>query len=137
MNYWLLKTEPTDYSYDDLVREKRAAWDGVRNNQALIYLREMKKGDRAFVYHTGKEKQVVGICDVVRGSYPDPEAENERFVLVDVRAASRLAKAVTLSDIKADKRFADFKLVRNSRLSVMPVSLEQWTLILAMADSAS
>lgn len=135
MAYWLFKEEPTHYSYDDLVRDKKTVWDGVRNNLALKHLREVKKGDLAFYYHTGNEKEVVGVAEVVRGAYPDPEQEDERFVVIDVKPKSRLPKPVPLTAIKADKRFADFPLVRISRLSVMPVTPEQWKWIEAMASA--
>lgn len=121
MNYWLLKTEPGSYSFDDLTHEGRAAWDGVRNPQALIFLRRMAPGDRTFIYHTGKEKQVVGLATVVTAAYPDPKAGDERFAVVDVEAGERLPRPVTLVEIKADDSMADFHLVRFSRLSVMPV----------------
>ena len=133
MAYWLFKEEPSHYSYDDLVRDRKATWNGVENNLALKHLREVKKGDHVFFYHTGDEKAVVGVMEVTRGSYPDPEAEDERLVAVDVKPLRRLARPVTLAEIKADKRFADFPLVRMSRLSVMPVTSEQWRWIEALA----
>lgn len=132
MNYWLLKTEPGDYSYSDLVNEKKAVWDGVRNNQALVFLRNIKKGDQAFIYHTGKEKAIVGVADVVRAAYPDPDQDDPRFVVVDIKAKKQLENAVTLAAIKADPDFVDFHLVRISRLSVMPVTNIMWKKILAM-----
>lgn len=134
MNYWLLKTEPGDYSYVDLEEDQRAVWEGVRNNQALVFLRKIKKGDQAFVYHTGKEKAVVGVADVVREAYPDPDEEDPRFVVVDVSAKKKLKKAVSLAAIKSDPDFADFHLVRISRLSVMPVTSKMWKKILAMSS---
>ena len=134
MNYWLLKTEPGDYSYFDLEEDQRAVWEGVRNNQALVFLRKIKKGDQAFVYHTGKEKAVVGVADVVREAYPDPDEENPRFVVVDIIAKMKLKKAVSLAAIKSDPDFADFHLVRISRLSVMPVTSKMWKKILAMSS---
>ncbi len=134
MNYWLLKTEPGDYSYFDLEEDQRAVWEGVRNNQALIFLRKIKKGDQAFVYHTGKEKAVVGVADVVREAYPDPDEEDPRFVVVDISAKKKLKSAVSLAAIKSDPDFADFHLVRISRLSVMPVTDKMWKKILAMSS---
>ena len=126
MNYWLLKTEPGDYSFDDLQRHKKTVWDGVRNNQALKCLREIQLGDLAFIYHTGREKQIVGVAEVVRAAYPDPKQWDEKLVVVDIKDKERLPKPVTLADIKADESFADFHLVRMPRLSVMPVAPELW-----------
>lgn len=132
MNYWLLKTEPGDYSYFDLEKDVKAVWDGVGNNQALIFLRSMKKGDQTFVYHTGKEKAIVGVAEVVRGAYPDPGQDDPKLVVVDIKSKAQLKNAVSLAIIKADPDFADFHLVRNSRLSVMPVTNKMWKKILAM-----
>lgn len=126
MNYWLLKTEPEDYSYDDLLHEKRATWDGVRNNQALGYMRNMIKGDQVMIYHTGKEKAIVGLAEVASDAYPDPSQDDPKMVVIDIRAKKRLPDSVTLKDVKSVKSFADFLLVRNSRLSVMPVEKEIW-----------
>ena len=126
MNYWLLKTEPSDYSFSDLVRDKRTVWDGVGNNQALLFLRRMNKGDRAFIYHTGKDKFIAGVADVVRGPYADPELADEKRVVVDLRAVQSVPEPVTLAAIKGEAAFADFHLVRISRLSVMPVTTNQW-----------
>ena len=133
MNHWLLKTEPSDYSYDDLVRDKHTIWDGVANNQALIFLREMKKGDSAFIYHTGKERAIVGIAGVTRGPYPDPKLDNDKLVVVGVTARLRVPHPVTLAAIKSDPAFADFHLVRISRLSVMPVLPAMWKKLCTMA----
>lgn len=137
MAYWLLKSEPDVYSFDDLVRDKRTEWDGVKNNQALIHLRNMKKGDEALIYHTGKERQAIGLATVVEAAYPDPAEENERFVQVDVRVGKRLAHPVTLSAIKADGGFEGFDLLRISRLSVVPVSAAHWKRLLKMAERPS
>jgi len=126
VNYWLLKTEPGDYSFSHLVREGRTVWDGVRNNQALMYLRKIAKGDRAFIYHTGKDKHIAGIAEVVRSPYPDPEQDDEKLVVVDVKAREPVPEPVRLADIKADEAFADFHLVRISRLSIMPVPAALW-----------
>lgn len=128
MTTYLLKTEPGDYSWDDLVREKRTAWTGVANAAAQMHMRAIKKGDEVLLYHTGSEKCIVGLAKVVRGAYPDPDNPGEtaagetKFVLVDIAPlrAARTADA-TLAAIKADRRFADFALVRESRLSAMPV----------------
>lgn len=127
MAYWLFKEEPDHYSLEALFRDKRAVWAGVGNNLALKHLHSVQKGDRVFYYHTGKEKAVVGVMEVVKGPYPDPERDDARFVVVDVKPISRLARPVSLAEIKANPKFADFALVRMSRLSVMPVTDKQWT----------
>lgn len=130
---WLFKTEPGDYSYADLERDGRTAWDGVGNNLALKHLREVQRGDRAFIYHTGAEKQIIGIANVVSEPYPDPTAGDPRRVVVDVVPAERLAQPVGLAAIKADTFFADFALVRIPRLSVMPVARDQWNRLVRMS----
>lgn len=122
---WLLKTEPGTYSYDDLEREGQAVWDGVTNPVALKNLRAMKAGDRAFVYHTGDERAVVGRAEVVKTAYPDPRGDNDRLVVVDLKAAGRLARPVTLDEIKKLPVFADSPLVRQGRLSVVPLTAAQ------------
>jgi predicted RNA-binding protein with PUA-like domain len=135
MAYWLLKTEPEDYSWDNLVKRGRKgeAWTGVRNFSARGHLKEMKKGDRAFVYHTGDEKQVVGVAEVIAEQYPDPTAKkDEPWVVVDVAAIEPLPKPVTLADVKADNRFKDMALVKYGRLSVQPVTPEHWKAICKM-----
>ena len=126
---WLLKTEPGEYSFDDLESEGRGCWDGVRNPVALRNLRLMKKGDRVFVYHTGGEKAVVGTAEVVRDAYPDPKGKNERLVVVDVEPRGRLARPVTLAEMKAIAELAESPLVRQGRLSVVPVTAAQWKAI--------
>lgn len=131
MTYWLLKTEPSDYSYDDLENEPAGTvWDGVRNNAALKYLRDMEKGDRAIVYHTGDVRAAVGVAEVTSDPYPDPEAGDERMMVVDVAADFRLATPVPLADLRDEERFADHPLLRNSRLSVMDLTPELWEEIL-------
>lgn len=131
MTYWLLKTEPSDYSYDDLEAEPAGTvWDGVRNNTALQYLRDMKKGDRAIVYHTGNVRAAVGVAEVTSDPYPDPRGDDERFVVVDVAADFRLDEPVPLADLRDDERFADHPLIRNSRLSAMDLTPEIWEEIL-------
>lgn len=132
-HYWLLKTEPTVYSYDDLVKEKKTVWSGVSNNAALKHLRSMKKGDLAFIYHTGDEKAVVGIAEVVSGPYPDPGAGDPKLVVVDLKPKGLLKNPVSLAAIKADPRFTGFALVRIARLSVMPVDKPVWDSILTMS----
>jgi len=126
---WLLKTEPSAYSYDDLEKEGRTRWDGVKNPAALRNLRAMKKGDRVFVYHTGGEKAVVGTAEVVREAYPDPKAKGGRLVAVDIEPRGRLARAVTLPEIKAMPELAESPLVRQGRLSVVPLTAAQWDAI--------
>lgn len=126
MAKWLFKTEPDDYSYTDLEHDGHTIWDGVKNNWALKNLREVKKGDQALIYHTGKERAVAGVAEVVSDPYPDPEAGDSKLVVVDVVPAGAWPQPVTLASIKADSAFSDFALVRFSRLSVMPVSPATW-----------
>ena len=126
---WLLKTEPEAYSYDQLEEEGSTCWDGVKNPAALKNIREMKAGDRAFVYHTGKEKAVVGIAKVVKAAYPDPESKNPKLVVVDIKAERRLGRPMTLAEIKALPVFEDSPLVRQGRLSVVPLTAKQWRTI--------
>ena len=133
MPHFLLKTEPATFSYADLVRERRSVWDGVANPVALKHLRAMKAGDEVLIYHTGKEKAAVGIARVVKAAYPDPTADDPKLVVVDLEPVRPLDAPVSLATIKADRRFAGWELVRVPRLSVMPVSEEQWTWILALA----
>jgi predicted RNA-binding protein with PUA-like domain len=132
MNYWLLKTEPDTYSWDTLVKEKKGSWDGVRNFQARTNMKAMKKGDVAFIYHTGDEKAIVGIAKVLKEHYPDPA--DEAWVVVDLVPEKKLKNPVTLSQIKADKRFTDMVLVRASRLSVQPVKEDEYKLILKLSE---
>jgi predicted RNA-binding protein with PUA-like domain len=134
MAFWLLKTEPSVYSYGDLERDEKTVWDGVGNNTALKNLRAMKKGDRVFIYHSGDEKCIVGVAELVSGAYSDPQKDDPRFVVVDLKAKKRLKNTVSLADVKARKTFEDFALVRISRLSVMPVSPAQWKTLLTMSD---
>lgn len=126
MAYWLMKTEPDEFSYADLEQRGREPWNGVRNAVALKHMRAMKPGDTFLFYHTGNEKAIVGVGRVTTEPYPDPTAENEKFVIVDTAPAYRFAVPVTLAAIKADERFANWELVRQSRLSVMPVREEMW-----------
>jgi len=132
---WLFKEEPTHYGYDALVKDRTAVWSGVKNPLAQKHLRSVKKGDAIFYYHTGDEKAVVGIARATGDAYPDPKDKTGKASVVDVAPVKKLARPVTLAEIKADKRFADFALVRMSRLSVMPVSGDQWKWILAMAGA--
>jgi len=127
MTTYLLKTEPGDYAYDDLVGEKKTIWDGVKNNAALIHLRAMRTGDEALIYHTGNEKRIAGLAAVVSDPYKDPQHPGEtrdgapKFAVVDIKPVKAATKEATLADIKADPRFEGFDLVRQPRLSVMPV----------------
>src|SRR5437868_2097137 len=136
MAYWLLKTEPETFSWDDQVKRgaKGEPWTGVRNFIAKKNLRAMKKGEHAFFYHTGDEKQVVSIVEVIRESYPDPTDPTGKFVAVDVKAVAPLARPVTLAEIKADKRLADMVLARNPRLSVQPVAATEWKIVCRMGE---
>jgi predicted RNA-binding protein with PUA-like domain len=126
MAYWLFKEEPEHYSFDDLLRDKQAVWSGVENPVALKHLRSVQKGDHIFYYHTGKQKAIVGVMEAVKDSYPDPKRDDDRFVVVDVKPVRRLDRSVSLAEIKSNPKFADFALVRISRLSVMPVKDEYW-----------
>jgi predicted RNA-binding protein with PUA-like domain len=134
MAYWLLKSDPETYGFPDLERDKTTVWDGVRNNLALRYLKQMKKGDHALIYHSGKDKQIEGIAQLTREAYTDPKRGDPKLVVVDLKVTRRLARPVTLSQIKADPDFARFSLVRMSRLSVMPVPEELWEKLLKMGD---
>ena len=134
MARWLLKTEPTHYSYADLERDKKTVWDGVSNNLALKNLRMMKKGDEAFIYHTGDEKQLVGIAEVISNPYPDPREHDVKLAVLDLKPQRKLKCGVTLAEIKSDKALKNFDLVRLPRLSVMAVSDEQWKRLLEMAE---
>jgi len=132
LNHWLLKTEPSTYSFADLERDGSAVWDGVSNPVALKHLRLMKRGDLVFIYHTGAEKQIVGVATVTRNAYPDPKEEDPRLVVVDLKPRERLPRPVTLAEVKACAEFRDFELVRIGRLSVMPVSEPRWGKLLQM-----
>lgn len=132
MATWLVKSEPDTWSWDDMVKAKATEWDGVRNNQAALHLKAMRKGDQALFYHSGEERRVVGIVQVTKEAYPDPGDPAGRFVMVDVKAVKPVPRPVTLAAIKADPRFKDFALVKFSRLSVMPVAPEHWKAILAL-----
>ena len=131
---WLFKEEPSNYSFDELVKDKKTVWSGVRNPVAQRNLRSVKKGDRIFYYHTGDEKSVVGIARALGDAYPDPADKTGKAHVVDLAPVKRLKRPVTLAEIKADKRFADFPLTYMPRLSVMPVTDAQWKMIAAMAE---
>jgi predicted RNA-binding protein with PUA-like domain len=133
MNYWLLKTEPEAYSFDDLQRDGATVWDGVSNNAALLHLRTMQPGDQVLIYHTGSERRAVGLAEVTSAPYPDPRQNDPKLVVVDIRPLRPLPQPVTLAAIKADPAFADFALVRQGRLSVVPVPPALWQRLLALA----
>ncbi len=134
MPRFLIKTEPSEYSYDDLERDKRTVWSGVAAAPALIHLRAMKKGDLAFVYHTGDERRIVGIAKVAGDPYPDPKLKNEKMAVVEIQPVRRLKNPVTLTAIKSVKSLATMPLVRIGRLSVQPVSDNEWETILSMSQ---
>jgi predicted RNA-binding protein with PUA-like domain len=135
MNYWLAKSEPETYSWALLVQEGRTAWTGVRNYTARNNLRAMKTGDAVFFYHSGDEKSVVGVARVVRESYPDPTADEGDWSAVDLAPVKPVTRPVALSQIKSDKILQDMKLVKQSRLSVSPVTREQFARLLELAET--
>ena len=135
-SFWLLKTEPDHYSYADLERDGATVWDGVSNNAALLHIRNMRPGDLALIYHTGDERQAVGLAEVTSAPYPDPKESDPKLVVVDVKPLRRLPQPVTLAAVKADPAFADFALVRQGRLSVVPATDAQWARLLAMAGES-
>lgn len=137
MNYWLLKSEPSSYSWEQLVKDGRTHWNGVRNFQAAANLKAMKKGDQAFFYHSNEGKEIVGIVEITREAYPDPGDAEGRFVMVDVKPLKPVKAPVSLAAIKAEPKLADFKLVRQGRLSVVPVTTEEWRLICKMGQTAA
>jgi predicted RNA-binding protein with PUA-like domain len=134
---WLFKEEPANYSFDALVKDKKAVWSGVKNPLAQKHLRSVKKGDDIFYYHTGDQKSVVGIARAMGDAYPDPADKTGKAAVVDVAPVKKLARPVTLAEIKADPAFKDFALVRISRLSVMPVTADQWRRIEKLSTSSA
>jgi predicted RNA-binding protein with PUA-like domain len=134
MAAWLLKTEPNVYSWEDLERDRRTVWDGVRNNAALKHMRSVRAGDQALVYHSGEERAAVGLARIATAPYPDPRAGDPRLVVFDLEPVRRLPRPVTLAEVKADPAFAGFALVREPRLSVMPVPPALWKRLLALAE---
>ena len=134
MKYWLLKSEPDAWSWDNQVKEGASMWDGVRNYQARNNLKEMKKNDLCFFYHSVTERSIVGIVKVVKEYYPDPTDKTERFVVVDVKATKKLKKSVSLDQIKENKKLKDIALVKQSRLSVMPLKKTEWDIIIKMSN---
>jgi len=135
MNYWLLKSEPSTWSWDNQSKVKKEMWDGVRNYQARNNLMKMKKGDLCFFYHSVYEKSIVGIVEVVKESYPDPTDKTGKFVVVDVKAIKKLKHRVTLDNIKQNKKLQNIALVKQSRLSVMPLKKNEWDILIKMSLS--
>lgn len=129
-SYWLMKSEPFKYAWDDLVKDGRTHWDGVRNYEARNNLAAMKQDDLALYYHSNEGKQVVGVARIVREAYPDPTSDDERWVVVDVAPVGPLAEPVSLADIKADPKLQDMALIRRSRLSVVPVTADEFRQVL-------
>lgn len=133
MAYWLIKSEPFKYSWEQFEKDKQTYWDGVRNYAARNFLREMKKNDLAFFYHSNEGLEIVGIAKIVKEAYQDPTTDEEAWVAVDVKPVKKLKKPVSLASIKKEKRLADMALLRLSRLSVQPVKEEEWQVIMEMA----
>ena len=135
MQYWLLKSEPNTWSWDDQISEGPSMWDGVRNYQARNNLKKMKKGDLCFFYHSVTDKSIVGVVEVVKEFYQDPTDESGKFVVVDVKAKNKLKKSVTLEDIKLSKKLSKISLIKQSRLSVMPISKSEWLEIIKISNN--
>ena len=133
-SYWMVKQEPETYSWDDFVREGRTDWTGVRNYQARNNLREMKAGDRVLFYHSGKDKAVVGIAEVAKGAYPDPTAQDPQWVAVDLKPVKPFASPVPLPAIRYDKRLSGLPLIRQSQLSVMPLTKDEFDVLVSMGS---
>ena len=134
-NHWLFKTEPSVYSFQQLQKDNKTVWDGVANNLALKNLKDIKKGDLVFIYHTGDEKAAVGVAKALGGAYPDPSKNDPKLLVVEIEAGKPLAKPVTLAEVKAHPKLKNFDLVRNSRLSIMKVTDEQCEIMEGMAKS--
>ena len=134
MKYWLLKSEPDTWSWDNQVKEGASMWDGVRNYQARNNLKEMKKNDLCFFYHSVTERSIIGIVKVVKEYYPDPTDKTDRFVVVDVKATKKLKNPVSLDQIKENNKLKDIALVKQSRLSVMPLKKTEWDIIIKMSN---
>lgn len=133
MNYWLVKSEPSTYGWEQLVKDKKTTWDGVRNYAARIHLRSMKKGDEVLYYHSNEGMEIVGIAKIDKEAYQDPTTEDTSWVAVDLKPYKKLKSSVSLSQIKADKRLKDMALVRIGRLSVQPVTEKEWKIIMELA----
>ncbi len=135
MNYWLVKSEPFKYHFDQLVKDKKTVWDGVRNYQARNNLREMKKGDQVLFYHSNEGKEIVGLAKVVKESYQDPTTEDTNWVVVELAPVKKFKKTITLADIKAHNILSTMAIVKLSRLSVTAVKLEEFDLVLALSET--
>jgi predicted RNA-binding protein with PUA-like domain len=133
MAHWLVKSEPSAYSWDQLVKDKQTSWTGVRNYAARIHLRAMKKGDEVFFYHSNEGMEIVGIAKVVKEAYQDPTTDDDAWVAVDLKAVRKLKHPVSLTQIKSDKRLADMALIRLGRLSVQPVTDKEWEIVMGLA----
>lgn len=133
MAYWLVKSEPSAYSWDQLVNDKETVWSGVRNYAARLHLRNMKKGDEVFFYHSNEGTDIVGIAKVIKEAYQDPTIDDDKWVAVDLKPHKKLKQPVTLAEIKKDKRLKDMALVRIGRLSVQPVSDAEWKVVMELA----
>lgn len=133
MPYWLVKSEPFKYSWDQFVKDKETFWDGVRNYAARIHLRAMKKGDKVLFYHSNEGVEIVGIAAITKEAYQDPTTEDDAWVVVNLKPVKKLKKPVTLAQVKADKRLSEMALVRLGRLSVQPVTDEEWKIVMEMA----
>ncbi len=134
MNYWLVKSEPFKYSWDDFVKEGKSVWDGVRNYQARNNLKAMKKGDWVFFYHSNEGVEVVGLAEISKEFYQDPTTEDDRWVVVELKPIKKLAKTVTLKSMKSDERLSNLALIKQSRLSVTPVLKAEFDIILSLAE---
>lgn len=135
MKYWLAKTEPDCFNYSDLEKLGKDDWGGVRNFAALKHMHEMSPGDQVFIYHTGKEKAVVGIAEIVSNYYPDPNADNPKWITIDMKPLGRIKKPITLAEVKKHPEFFQWELVTQSRLSVMPVPKEIWQALLKLGET--
>jgi predicted RNA-binding protein with PUA-like domain len=135
MSYWILKTEPSSYSFDQLVRDGKAVWDGVKNPVALRNLRAMAPGDQLLIYHTGDEKSVIGFAEVTKAAYPDPKKRDPKLVVIELKPGARLPRPVPLAAIRAEKSLAGLALVRQPRLSVVPADATQWKRLLVLGGA--
>lgn len=133
MAYWLVKSEPFKYSWEQLVKDKQTFWDGVRNYAARIHLRAMKKGDEVLFYHSNEGMEIIGIAKVAKEAYQDPTTEDDAWVVVDLKPVRKLKSPVTLAQVKADKRLSEMALVRLGRLSVQPVTEDEWKIVMELA----
>ena len=129
---WLFKTEPSEFSYDDLEQEKKSVWDGVSNNQALKNLRDVRLGDHILIYHTGSDKAIVGLAEAITDPYPDPKEDDDKLVVIKLKPKRRFEHPVTLADVKIKEELKEFDLVRLPRLSVIPISNEYWDVLQEM-----